>query len=264
MQTTDLGTLALACAATDDLSAWCLLALVVGVAQAQVAQALVVTLLAAGYLALVFFVVRPIMVRFLRRIEGRGLTPALTGAVLVGVLLSSLVTEAIGVHAIFGAFLFGAVIPHDSPIARALSEKLGDFITILLLPAFFALSGMRTQIGLVEGPAEWLTCLAIIAVATLGKFGGTLAAARAMGVAWRESAALGILMNTRGLMELIVLNIGLDLGVISPTLFAMMVMMALATTLATSPILATLVPRASATARQCDQTPGESTVEESA
>jgi Kef-type K+ transport system membrane component KefB len=157
------------------------------------------------------------------------------------VLLSALATEAIGVHAIFGAFLFGAVIPHDSRIARELTDKLQDFVTTLLLPAFFAYTGMRTQIGLVSGPEQWLVCIVIIAVATLGKFGGTLGAARIMGLGWRDSASLGILMNTRGLMELIVLNIGLDLGVISPRLFAMMVLMAIATTMATSPILQALI-----------------------
>ena len=161
--------------------------------------------------------------------------------VLVALLLSALADRSIGIHAIFGAFLFGAVIPHDSPIARALIDKLDDFVTILLLPAFFAFTGMRTEIGLVTGWHAWLVCLAIIVVATLGKFGGTLAAARVIGLGWRDASGLGILMNTRGLMELIVLNIGLDLGVISPTLFAMMVLMALVTTMATGPILTALI-----------------------
>ena len=135
------------------------------------------------------------------------------------------------------------MIPHDSPIARALADKLTDFITILLLPAFFAYSGMRTEIGLVVGLEAWLVCLAIIGVATLGKFGGALAAARVTGLGWRDGSSLAILMNTRGLMELIVLNIGLDLGIISPTLFTMLVLMALATTIATSPILSVLMPK---------------------
>jgi len=107
---------------------------------------------------------------------------------------------------------------------------------------FFAFSGMRTQIGLLSSGYDWLVCGAIIVVATLGKFGGTVVAARVSGLDWRHAAGLGILMNTRGLMELIVLNVGLDLGVISPTLFTMMVLMALATTLATTPILRWLVP----------------------
>jgi Kef-type K+ transport system membrane component KefB len=156
---------------------------------------------------------------------------------LVAMLCSALVTEAIGVHAIFGAFLLGAVIPHNSRLARVLEERIEYLVTILLLPAFFAFTGMRTEIGLVSGVNAWLTCAAIIAVATAGKFGGTLIGARLARHDWRKAASLGILMNTRGLMELIVLNVGLDLGVISPTLFTMLVVMALVTTMATTPIL---------------------------
>ena len=156
---------------------------------------------------------------------------------MVAVLISALATEWIGIHAIFGAFLLGAVVPHDSRLAREVTRKTHDVVTVLLLPAFFAYTGMRTQIGLVAGVEQWLICGAIIAVATAGKFGGALVAARCVGLDWRTSAALGVLMNTRGLMELIVLNIGLDLEVISPSLFAMMVLMALVTTLATTPIL---------------------------
>jgi len=241
---TDLGVIALACAATDDVSAWCLLALVVGVAQAKVSEALVVTVLTVLYIVFMFSVVRPLVAKTLPRYAPNGLTTSLMAVILVGVLLSALATEAIGIHAIFGAFLFGAVIPHDSLVAHELTRKLQDFVTTLLLPAFFAFTGMRTQIGLLDNWQQWLVCLVIIAVATVGKFGGTLAAARIMGLGWRESTSLGILMNTRGLMELIVLNIGLDLGVISPTLFAMMVVMAIVTTVATSPILSMLMPSA--------------------
>lgn len=242
MSKTDLGAMALACAAIDDVSAWCLLAMVVGVAQSQIQEAVWVAVLAVAYIGLMFAVIRPAVARILPRYCPDGLTPGVMAVMLVGVLLSALATEAIGIHAIFGAFLFGAVIPHDSKIAEQLAEKLTGLVTTLLLPAFFAFIGMRTQIGLVSGSQQWLVCLAIIAVATIGKFGGTLGAARIMGLGWRDSASLGVLMNTRGLMELIVLNIGLDLGIISPTLFAMMVLMALVTTLATSPILHALVP----------------------
>jgi Kef-type K+ transport system membrane component KefB len=242
MNQTDLGMMACACAATDDVSAWCLLALVVGVVKSEVGQALFVALLTVAYIVLMFAAIRPAVAKILPRFARRGLTPNVMAVLLVGALLSALATEAIGVHAIFGAFLFGAVIPHDSPIARQLADKLKDFVTILLLPAFFAFTGMRTQIGLVSGGDQWLVCLAILAVATIGKFGGTLGAAHLVGLSWRDAASLGVLMNTRGLMELIVLNIGLDLGVISPTLFAMMVIMAIVTTMATSPILHALVP----------------------
>jgi len=160
------------------------------------------------------------------------------------VLVSALLTEWIGVHAIFGAFVAGAVIPHDSQVAREMSRRLEDLVAVVLLPAFFAFTGMRTEIGLVSGAAQWLWVLAIIGVATLGKFGGSTLAARVTGIGWRDASALGILMNTRGLMELVVLNIGLDMKVISPTLFAMLVLMALATTVATTPVLALLGPPA--------------------
>jgi Kef-type K+ transport system membrane component KefB len=157
--------------------------------------------------------------------------------VIVALLASALATELIGIHALFGAFLLGAIIPHDSALARAAQEKLEDTVVVLFLPAFFAFTGMRTQIGLVSGVEQWLICGVIILVASAGKFGGTLAAAKLTGLSWRDSAALGVLMNTRGLMELIVLNVGLDLGVLSPSLFAMLVLMAVVTTLATSPAL---------------------------
>jgi Kef-type K+ transport system membrane component KefB len=153
---------------------------------------------------------------------------------------SALTTEAIGIHAVFGAFLVGALMPHDSAIARRFTAQLEQVVTILFLPAFFAFTGMRTRIDLLATPTEWLLCAGITLVATAGKFGGTVAAARLTGLGWRQSAALGTLMNTRGLMELIVLNIGLDLRVISPSLFAMLVVMALVTTLATAPVLAVL------------------------
>src|SRR5213076_153333 len=140
---------------------------------------------------------------------------ALTRAA-IGVLVSTLATEAVGIHALFGAFLTGALIPHDSLLARDIAHKLEDVVVVLLLPAFFAFTGLRTQIGLVNGLSEWMLCGLIIVVASLGKFGGSAVAARLTGLGWRDSAALGVLMNTRGLMELIVLNIGLELKVISP------------------------------------------------
>jgi len=242
LHTTSLGIIALACAATDDVSAWCLLALVVGVAQAKINEAIFVAVLTVLYIVLMFWIIRPLVARLIEK-KSLGATPTVSAALLVGVLLSALTTEAIGIHAIFGAFLFGAIIPHDSLIAKQTIDRLRDFVSTLLLPAFFALTGMRTHIDLVSGWQDWLICLAIIAVATVGKFGGTLVAARCLKLDWRHSSALAILMNTRGLMELIVLNIGLELGMISPTLFAMMVLMALVTTIATSPILHFLVPR---------------------
>jgi Kef-type K+ transport system membrane component KefB len=237
MVKTELGIIALTSAALADVTAWCLVALVVGVAQAQVGEAVFVSAATLLYIAAMFLLVRPLLARLVPWMERRGLTKGVMSVVFGGLLLSAWLTERIGVHAIFGAFLLGAVIPHDSRIAREMPQKFEDLVAIIFLPAFFAYAGMRTQIGLISGWENWLWCGAIIAVATAGKFGGSAIAARLAGMSWKDSSALGVLMNTRGLMELIVLNIGLDLGVLSPKLFAMMVLMALVTTLATTPLL---------------------------
>ena len=238
----ELGSLALTCAAVGDGAAWCLLALVVGVVQTKVGVGLRVALLAAIYLAVMLFVVRPLVRRLVATWEGTPLTPTRGALVLVGVLLSALTTEQIGIHAIFGAFLFGAILPSQSKLAHTLTQQLQPVVTALLLPAFFALTGMKTRIDLLSGVGAWLVCGGIILVATLGKVGGTYFAARGTGVGARDALVLGALMNTRGLMELIVLNIGLDLHVLSPVLFAMLVVMALVTTMMTAPALNGLLP----------------------
>jgi Kef-type K+ transport system membrane component KefB len=237
MENTELGVVALSCAAADDVTAWCLLAFVVGVAQAKLGGAVLTVILAVIYIGLMIAVIRPLANRYLGHQAEKQPPRRMAVWVLVALLLSALAAEWIGIHAIFGAFLLGAIIPHDADVALDFRHKLEDIVKILLLPAFFAYTGMRTKIGLVSGWEAWLFCSVIILVATLGKFGGSLVAARCTGLDWRLSASLGILMNTRGLMELIVLNIGLELGVISEKLFAMMVIMALLTTLATTPVL---------------------------
>jgi Kef-type K+ transport system membrane component KefB len=241
---TDLGRLALTCAAVGDVTAWCLLAFVVGVVQSRQGSALLPTVLTPAYIAVMFLVIRPAVVRWCQRLEGRTIDRDVMAGAIVAALISALVTEWIGIHAIFGAFLMGAVIPHNSQLARALENRIENLVTILLLPAFFAFAGMRTEIGLISSWTGWLTCAALIVVATAGKCGGTLAAARLAGHEWRTATSLGVLMNTRGLMELIVLNVGLDLGVISPALFTMMVVMAIVTTMATTPVLRVLIPEA--------------------
>ena len=246
MTRTRLGVVALSCAAVDDVTAWCLLAFAVGVARAQMGEGLLVAAGALAYIAFMFLVGRPGLAWITRRWAGESRSRALVALIFVALLLSALTAEAIGIHAIFGAFLLGAVIPHDSAAARTLTRQLESVVTILLLPAFFAFTGMRTRIDLLSAPSLWLICGLIVLVATLGKFGGTLVAARltGLGLGWHNAAMLGTLMNTRGLMELIVLNVGPDLGVISPTLFSMMVVMALATTALTSPVLRWLKARA--------------------
>lgn len=239
MNRTEIGAMALTCAASDDVTAWCLLALVVGIARSQLSGALLVLAMAAAFIVAMIFVVRPLLNWVLSRTRSETNSRGFISAIFIALLLSALATEALGIHAVFGAFLLGAIMPKGR-FVESLIHKLEDVVSALLLPAFFAITGMRTRIGLMSDAESWLWCGVIVLTATVGKFGGTLAAARLAGVGWKESSALGVLMNTRGLMELIVLNIGLDLGVISPRLFAMMVLMAIATTVATTPILAWL------------------------
>jgi Kef-type K+ transport system membrane component KefB len=238
IQRTHMGVVALTCAAVDDVTAWCLLAVLIAVTKAQVSGAVVTLGLTALYLGFMVIVARPLIARAVRAQELRqSVSQGAIAVVLVGLLLSTLATEAAGIHAIFGAFLLGAIIPHDSRLARDLRHKLEDLVIVLFLPAFFAFTGMRTEIGLVQGAGQWLLYGVILATASIGKFGGTFVAARLTGLNGRTAASLGVLMNTRGLMELIVLNVGLDLHILSPTLFAMLVIMAVVTTFATTPLL---------------------------
>jgi len=238
LATSGLGTLALGCAAADDAIAWCLLALILGFAQSNLVQAAMVIGGVLAFIAFMVVVVKPLSVRILQQQGDREASSWFAPAVYLGILLAALMTEGLGIHAVFGAFLFGAVLPKNSLALAGLAGRMRDPVMVLLLPAFFAVTGLRTRLLLIDDAEDWLWCVAIIAVATVGKFGATYAAARLTGMARRESAALGSLMNTRGLMELIVLNIGLELGIISETLFAMMVVMALVTTAATAPLLA--------------------------
>jgi Kef-type K+ transport system membrane component KefB len=165
------------------------------------------------------------------------LTHEVTAFLFLLVLGSGLVTEWLGIHALFGAFLTGVIMPKEHRFVRALVDRVESVATVLLMPLFFAFTGLRTRVGLVSGGEMWFYCGLIILVAVAGKFGGSTLAARVTGMSWREASTVGILMNTRGLMELIVLNIGLDIGVLSPAMFTMMVLMALATTLMTAPLL---------------------------
>lgn len=241
---TRMGMVAIACAAVDDATAWCLLALVVSIAQARASDAAVTSALAVAFVLVMAFVAAPAIRRVAAGAErDRELSRGTLAVVLVGMLVAAATTEWIGIHGLFGAFAFGVAVPHASRIAEGVSARLDDVVAVLFLPAFFAFTGMRTELGLISGLQNWLICGAIVLVACAGKFGGTLAAARLVGLGWRDSSALGVLMNTRGLVELIVLNIGLDLRLISPRLFTMLVIMALATTFMTTPILQLLLRR---------------------
>ncbi len=238
MHKTRMGAIALACAAVDDVTAWCLFALVVSIAAAKPGRVLITVGLTAFFIFCIFKFVQPAMKWLVqKRARDRKTTQGTMVIVFAALLLAALSTDAIGIHALFGAFLLGAVIPHDSALARDVTAKINDLVVVLLLPAFFAFTGMRTQIGLVNGGKEWLACGLVILVASVGKFGGSSVAARITGLSWRQAASLGILMNTRGLMELIVLNVALDIGALTPVLFAMLVLMAIVTTMATTPVL---------------------------
>jgi Kef-type K+ transport system membrane component KefB len=157
--------------------------------------------------------------------------------VLVFLFASALVTDVIGIHALFGAFLAGVVMPRRGEFREVLKERLEHFSSVFLLPLFFAFTGLRTQIGLLNEPSAWLICLGLIILATVGKLGGAMFTARLTGVNWHDSFALGALMNSRGLIELVALNIGYDLGILSPAMFTMLVIMALVTTCLTGPLL---------------------------
>jgi len=238
-----LGQLTLGCAALGDVAAWCLLALAVAADQAHPSSALSTLLLTVGYVAVMLAIVRPLLSRTVADLERRGhLTDGGLSIMAVAALVSALTTEVIGIHAIFGAFLLGAVVPRGR-VSEEVTTQTEGIVRVVLLPVFFAYTGLRTQLGLLTTGEEWALCGAICAVATAGKWGGSLLGARVAGLGWRDAAAVGALMNTRGLVELIVLNIGLDLHILSPTLFAMFVIMALATT-TTSPAFFRLVARA--------------------
>jgi Kef-type K+ transport system membrane component KefB len=163
--------------------------------------------------------------------------PGVMILVLSFMIAAALTTQVIGIHALFGAFLAGAVMPHKEAFRENLTVRLQNFSSLFLLPLFFAFSGLRTQVGSLNDGASWLICAGIIAIATAGKFGGSMLPARLMGMSWNDSFSLGALMNTRGLVELIALNIGYDLGILSPRIFSMLVLMALVTTLTTGPLL---------------------------
>jgi Kef-type K+ transport system membrane component KefB len=239
---TTVGALALTCAAVDDITAWCVLALVVAIAKSGPLSGVVVTVaLTVVYLLLMLFLVRPLLERFLASLRARGDERTWMAVVLLMVLCSAMVTEIIGIHALFGAFFAGVVMPKDTTLRERASERVTYVSELVLLPLFFALTGLRTEIGLLSGTHLWLVCAGVIAVAVFGKLvGGALAARSAGGIAWRDAWLLGALLNTRGLMELVVLNIGYELGILSPTIFTMMVLMALLTTVMTGPLIGLL------------------------
>jgi Kef-type K+ transport system membrane component KefB len=240
-----VGALAMAGAAIDDVTAWALLALATAVAgTGSGSHVFVVIGLATAFTAGMFILVRPLLKRVSAAYDEVGRVPPLwLGAIFVAVLFSAFLAQQIGIAAIFGAFVMGLIMPRHAGLTDDVSRRLEDFVVMVLLPLFFIITGLRTEVGSLNRPVLWLITLGLIAVAVVGKWVGAMVAARYGGFGLRESAAIGALMNTRGLTELIVLNIGLELGLVSPTLFTMLVIMALVTTFMAGPALRLIDPQ---------------------
>ncbi|MBE9105594.1 cation:proton antiporter [Nostoc cf. edaphicum LEGE 07299] len=237
---TRFGTLALGAASVDDAVAWCLLAIVL----ASVKNSLSIAILAIGggicYVLFAIFLGQPLLKAFTRMTKREGVNRQTLTLMLIILMFCAWFTDVTGIYAIFGAFVLGAVTPRGE-FAQQIRQYTEFLTTSFLLPIFFVFSGLNTQIGLVNTPTLWGVTLLIIAIAILGKGVACMLAAKLAGENWRESATIGALMNARGLMELIILNIGLEQGIITPTLFTIMVIMAVITTLMASPLIAFLL-----------------------
>lgn len=236
---TRLGTVVITCAAADDVTAWCILAAVIAIVKAgSVVSSLYTILLALAYVLFMIKIVRPFLARVGSiYISKASLTKPVVAIFFLTLILSAYTTEVIGIHALFGAFMAGAIMPDTAKFRTLFIEKVEDVALVLLLPLFFVFTGLRTQIGLINDPQLWKLTGLIIVIAVTGKFIGSALAAKFVGQTWKDSLSIGALMNTRGLMELVVLNIGYDLGVLTPQVFSMMVLMALVTTFMTGPAL---------------------------
>lgn len=239
MTKTQLGTLTIASAANDDVTAWCLLAIVIAISKAGTfASALYSVGLAIAYIAVMFLLVRP----FLKKVgevyaNREAINKTFVAFILLILIISSCITEVIGIHALFGAFMAGVVMPSNIGFRKVMMEKVEDISLVFFLPLFFAFTGLRTQIGLIDSPELWGVCALLVAVAIAGKLGGCAIASRLVGESWKDSLTIGTLMNTRGLMELVALNIGYEMGVLPPSIFVILVIMALVTTFMTTPLL---------------------------
>ncbi|WP_437918151.1 cation:proton antiporter [Sphingobacterium sp. LRF_L2] len=239
LQKSRLGRLVITSAAIDDVTAWCLLAIVVAFVKAgNSLAALYIICIAIVYVFLMIKFVRPFLQRIGEMYDSReNLNKPVVAIFFLILMASCYITEVIGIHALFGAFMAGAIMPDSSKFRSTFTEKVEDVSLILFLPIFFVYTGLRTQIGLLDEFNLWAITGVVVLVAITGKFIGSMLAAKFVGQSWKNSLTIGALMNTRGLIELVVLTIGYDLGMLSPEVFAMMVIMALTTTLMTSPTL---------------------------
>ena len=241
---TQLGAIAITCAAVDDVTAWCILALVIALVNATGVEVSAITLfLTLSFAGVMIWMVRPQLSRLVKDADSHHQWRKLIPIILAFVLACAVVTETIGIHALFGAFIAGVVMPPGTNFRVFIKDKLEAFGSYALLPLFFAFTGLRTQIGLLNDWHDWLMCAVIILVAIAGKLGGSMLMGRWTGMTWSNAFAIGTLMNTRGLVELVVLNIGYDLGILSGRIFAMMVLMALVTTFMTGPLLSLVTTR---------------------
>lgn len=241
---TKLGTLTIACAAVDDVTAWCLLAVIIAIVKSEVNHLPLWQMLpgVVVYLALMIYVIRPLLRELLARQRDAAKNDKLIVVLLVCMLASSWATEWLGIHALFGAFFAGVIVPKENGFTENVRTRLQLPVVVLLIPLFFAFTGLRTSFDFISGSVMILYCGLVFLVAVAGKFGGSTIAARVMGTPWREAASIGVLMNTRGLIELVILNIGLDIGVLNRPLFSIMVLMAVGTTVMTTPLLSLIYP----------------------
>jgi len=235
---TTLGSIAITCAAVDDVTAWCILALVIAIVKSTGLESAAITIgLTLVFAVAMIFLVRPQLARLIKEPDSQQHRRRLIPIILAFVFACALITETIGIHALFGAFVAGVIMPPSTEFRIFLKDKLEAFGSYALLPLFFAFTGLRTQVSLLNDWQGWALCGVIILVAIAGKLGGSMLMSRWTGMSWSQSFSIGVLMNTRGLVELVVLNIGYDLGILSGRIFAMMVLMALVTTFMTGPLL---------------------------
>jgi Kef-type K+ transport system membrane component KefB len=241
---TKVGVIALACAALDDVIAWYLLAIVLIIRTSTLSSSFWMTIIGSGiYILAMLFVFRRLFSGLERAyLKTKNIGPDLLLLILLALLISAWITDWLGIHTIFGAFLAGVIMPKGTDFVHAVKKKLEDVTLVLLVPIFFSITGLKTSIILINGSAMWAAFALLMVVAIAGKFGSATLSAKFTGMNWREASAIGVLMNTKGLMELVVLNIGLDIGVISPSLFAMMVLMTFVTTFMATPLLKWIYP----------------------
>lgn len=256
MSKTIIGTLAITCAAIDDITAWCVFAAVIAISTAGTyLSAFFIIGFTVLYILLMFNVVRPLLASYYKnaaKLNGFGISPLAVSFIVL--LLSAYTTKLIGIHSLFGAFMAGVVMPSPGMFRNYVSERTEYVSTILLLPIFFAYSGLRTQIGLLNTTSHWLTFAFILFIAVAGKLVGTALTARYLGQNWADSLRIGVLMNTRGLMELVVINLGYEMGILSAEIFTMLVLMALVTTYMTGPLL-NLIDRIFSQEKAIEQVP---------